>query len=234
MSIRHRFHSIVREYAPWWDKFDTVFAIALVIILLFGQFITQTGLITLITAFTVFIAHYRLRHHPNKTRPAVREDFDNGDGESPTDFGLRNFGPGPALYVQAAVEVVNNDTDEDESVFGPVPCLEVHESPIHLQEGEFASLALDRERSWFKKMIEESDIYGSEGRGGCESVDSLVVNLHYTYISQSGAREPTDISTNRDDTGLLDNSDLTDRDDEPRQIKLSRVMDNVPAESLEQ
>lgn len=76
-------------------------------------------------------------------------------------------------------------------------------------------------------------MHESEGEEDRESADSLVINLHYTYVSQSGAREPTDISTKRDDTGLLDNSDLTDRDDNPRRIGLSRVMDQVPTESLE-
>lgn len=249
MSLWSRLYSVKRKYAPWWDKFDTAFAIALGGILLVGyatyvdpispagllsgfkRFINQSGLLGLLTAFTAIIALYRLRHRPDEARPSVREDFDNYDGKEPTDFGLRNFGPGPALYLQAAVEVVDDDVEHVDSEYGPEPCLEVHDSPIHLQEGEFASLILEREDSWFEKVAEEFDIHRPEGPEDDEPDDSLMVNLHYTYVSQSGAREPTDVTAKRDDTDLLDNPDIIDRRDKPRQIELWRVVEAINSES---
>ena len=248
-----RLYSITREFAPWWDKFDTAFSVAIGAILLggyatfvdgisctglgtaFQQFIKQSGLLAFLTAFTAIIALYRLRHRPNMTRPAVREDFEEYDGEGPTDFGLRNYGPGPALYLQAAVEVVDDESDDDDdSDFDPVTCLEVHEHPIHLQEGEFASLVLKRDDCWVKEAVEEFGIQPPEEGENGERRESLKVNLHYTYVTQSGAREPTDVTTERDDTHLLESTELTDRDDKPRRIELWRVIDAVSSDRNQQ
>lgn len=247
--FRDRLYSIKREFAPWWDKFDTGFAVVISVILLggyatfvdaisctglwtaFQQFIKQSGLLALLTAFTAIIALYRLRHRPNMTRPAVREDFENYDGEEPTDFGLRNYGPGPALYLQAAVEIVDDESDDDDDRdFDPVTCLEVHEHPIHLQEGEFASLVLERDDCWVKEAVEEFGLQQSEKDENGERNESLKVNLHYTYVSQSGAREPTDVTTERDDTHQLGSTELTDRDDKPRRIELWRVIEAVSSD----
>lgn len=238
---RDWFYSIKQEVAPWWNKYDSWFASGVLGLLILGyatfvssacpvglwmafqRFVNHSGLLALLTGFTAIIALYRLRHRPDKTRPSVREDFKNYDGERSTDFGLRNFGPGPALYLQAAVEVVNDEVDTDDSKFGPKPCLEVHEHPIHLQEGEFASLVPEGEDSWVQKVAEEFEIDAEENNNDGPD-DSLKVNLHYTYITQSGAREPTDVTAKRDDTRLVERDDLIDRDDEPRQIELWRVI----------
>lgn len=247
--LRVRLYSIRREFAPWWDKVDSAFMAAIVVILLggyatfvnsfsctglwaaFQQFIRQSGLLALLTAFTAIIALYRLRHRPNKMRPTVREDFENYNEEGPTDFGLRNYGPGPALYLQAAIEVVDDESaDDDNSDFDPVTCLEVHEHPIHLQEGEFVSLFLERDDCWIKEMIEEFGIQQPEEGQNGEQPTCLKVNLHFTYVSQSGAREPTDVTAEREDTPLLESTALTNRDDKPRRIELWRVIDAVSSD----
>lgn len=249
MPIQDCLYSIKREVAPWWDKFDTAFAVAVGGILLAGyatfvepfslaglepgfkQFIRQSGLLALLTAFTAIIALYRLRHRPDKTRPSVREDFNNYDEKEPTDFGLRNFGPGPALYLQAAVEVVDDDADNDDDEFDPNLCYEVHDSPIHLREGEFASLVLERTEPWLQEVANEFGVQQSEESE--EQHGSPVINLHYTYVSQSGAREPTALTAKRDDTHLLENDDLIKRDDDPRNIELSKVVKAVSSESAD-
>lgn len=245
-AFRDRLYPIRREFAPWWDKFDTLFAVAIGVILLggyatfvesisciglwnaFGRFIERSGLLALLTAFTAIIALYRLRHRPNKIRPTVREDFEDHDGDGTTDFGLRNYGPGPALYLQAAVEVVDDDSDDDDnSEFDPVTCFEVHEHPIHLQEGEFASLVLERDDCWVEEAIEEFGIQDLEECDNGEPRDSVKINLHYTYVSQSGAREPTDVTAERDDADLLKCAELTNRDGDLRRIELWRVANAV-------
>lgn len=236
--FRGRLYSIKQEIAPWGDRFDAAFAFVVIAILLGGyatfvdsvsrvglwvatqEFIKQSGLIALLTGFTAIIALYRLRHRPDKSRPAVREDFDNYHGNEPTDFGLRNFGPGPVLYLQAAVEVVDANADDDDHEFNR-QLIEVHDNPIHLQEGEFASLVQKRDCPWVREAAEEFGIQDPEESEGRDT--SPMVHLHYTYVSQTGAREPTAVTAERDDTRLLESNDLTDRNDDPRKIELEKV-----------
>ena len=127
MPLRQNF----RNVAPFWDKYDTVFAAVLFGIITIGyatfvktiswpglltawtDFIENSGLLALLTAWAAIIGLYRLRHRIDKPRPSVREDFRNHHEEGATDFGLRNFGPGPALYVQAVVTVEQKEEVEE-------------------------------------------------------------------------------------------------------------------------
>lgn len=231
MTIRR----YLRDGAPFWDKYDSIFALVLLGIIIVGyatfvetpspsglvtawiNFIENSGLLALVTAWTAIIGFYRLRHRQEKTRPSVREDFNNLNGEDTTDFGLRNFGPGPALYVQAVATV---EQEQEEPV--EVTRFQVHDSPIHLREGEFASLVLDEEDDWVSKMAEKHEISTSGGDADGERENPAKVNLYYSYVSQSGSRTPIDISFERGDTDVLDK--IKDPDGDARHIELSRVV----------
>lgn len=234
MAIRR----CLKDVAPFWDRYDSAFAGILGGIIFVGyatfvetispsglvsgwiNFIENSGLLALLTAWTAIIGLYCLRHRPDKTRPAVREDFKNLDGEGPTDFGLRNFGPGPALYVQAVATVKQGQ----EGIEGEeVACFQVHDSPIHLREGDFASLVLDAEEDWVSNLSKKHEIGQSKGDTDGDQGNSHQVNLYYSYVSQSGARTPTDISSKRDDTDVL--GKIMSPNAEPRHIELSRVVD---------
>lgn len=182
-----------------------------------AAFIDHSGIIALITALTAFIALYRLRHWPDKKRPAVREDYgEKGDTES-FDFGLRNYGPGPALYLQAVVTVEKEDTMDTVYRFTP------HDTPIHLEEGEFASLLQEAEEDWLEDMLNK---YGSEqARDG----NPARVNLYYSYVSQTGAREPTYVSASREDENIL--TQIKQPDSEARHIELWRLKETYQTES---
>lgn len=224
----------LRNVAPFWDKYDTRFGLVLCSIIILGyatfvetitwsglfvalsDFFENSGLLALLTAWTAMIGLYRLRHRPDKARPSVREDFKTIDGEGGADFGLRNFGPGPALYIQA-VATVEHEQEQVE-----VTRFQVHDSPIHLREGEFASLVLDADDNWVSKMAEKYEIGQSEGNDG-EQENPPKVNLYYSYVSQSGARTPTDVSSKRDDSDILDK--IKDPDADARCIEFSRVVD---------
>ena len=225
----------LQDVAPFWDKYDSAFAGVLSGLIILGyatfvqtisplglvtawaDFIENSGLLALLTAWTAIIGLYRLRHRPDKTRPTVREDFKNCDEEGATDFGLRNFGPGPALYVQA-VATVEQGEDIDEVAYFPV-----HEYPIHLREGEFASLLRDAEENWLAEMAEKYEIGQTEAVNKEEQENPPMVNLYFSYVSQSGAREPTHVSTKRDDEDILDK--IKDPNAEARHIELLRVND---------
>lgn len=231
MPIRRNF----RNVAPFWDKYDTVFSAVLCGIIIIGyatfvetwsrsglliawtDFIKNSGLIALLTAWAAIIGLYRLRHRLDKPRPSVREDFRNYHEEGDTDFGLRNFGPGPALYVQAVATVEQEEEVEE------VACLQVHDSPIHLREGDFASLVLDAEDDWVSEMAEKYEIDQSVGSTDGEQENPPRVNIYYSYVSQSGTRTPNGISPEREDEDIL--LKIKDSDSDARRIELSRVVD---------
>jgi hypothetical protein len=161
------------------------------------------------------IGLYRLRHRPGKVRPSVREDFNNLDGGGATDFGLRNFGPGPALYIQAVATIEqNNELDQI------VARLEPHDSPIHLRENDFVSIEPDTAYDW-NEMAEKYTLSHSEGDDN-EQKHPPRINLYYTYVSQSGARTPNHISSKRDDSDVLD--EIKNPETDARRIELSRVV----------
>lgn len=227
--------SQIREFAPHLDKYDVRFGITLLLVLVAGfaafvptpsisgfigggvEFMRTSGVIALITAWTAFIALYRLRHRPDKVRPTVREDFENCDNGDATDFGIRNFGPGPALYVQAVATVEQGDDAHE------VIRLPVHDYPIHLREGDFASLVLKAQEDWLNEVAEKYGIGQSESSNNADQGSPPIVNLYFSYISQSGAREPTHIPTKRDDKDILD--DLKESTTDTRHVKLSQVVE---------
>lgn len=222
-----------RTLAPFWDRYDSAFAAVLLgmialgyatfvntislsgVLVAWDDFVRNSGLLALLTAWTAIIGLYRLRHRPEKTRPSVREDFDELEQEDGADFGLRNFGPGPALYVQA-VATVEEEQDQEE-----VTRLRVHEPPLHLREGDFASLAFHADEDWVSQMSDKYDIDRSDEERS-EQENQPTVNLYYSYVSESGARTPTNVSPDRDDADLLDQ--LKDTETCPRCIELSQVV----------
>lgn len=223
----------MQRFAPYHDNYDIIIGVVLllgplasfVILLasseitgfveLWGTFIENSGPITLVTAFTAFIALYRLRHRRDRIRPAVREDIENGETEGKADFGLRNFGPGPALYLQVLATVECGDEVDS------VACSPVHAHPIHLPEGGFASLVQDAESNWLEEMAEKYDTDLTESNRDEEHPP--MVNLYYSYVSQTGAREPTYVSTKRDDEDIL--NDLKNMGADVRHVELSRVLE---------
>lgn len=228
----------IRNVAPHADLYDALFALFLGVIVLAGfatfvetteagllkawlDFIKSSGLIALLTAWTAIIALYRLRHRPDKTRPAVREDFDDSSGGDETDFGLRNFGPGPALYVQAVVTIERDGDGELEEVGRLKP----HDRPFHLREGEFAGLIFGDQKQWLEEMAEKYEIEPEEGVNDQDQENPPMINLYYSYVSHSGAREPTSISAERDDTNILKR--IKDPKSEARSVELSRVVGDL-------
>lgn len=224
-----------RDVAPLWDSYDTAFTAVLFILVIIGygtfvetisligllaawtDFIENSGLLALLAAWTAMVGLYRLRHRPDKVRPSVREDFSNFDGQGKTDFGLRNFGPGPALYIQAVATIEQRD-EPDQTELARI---EPHDSPIHLREDDFVSLVPDTEDGWVNEMAEEYNLSQFQSNDD-EQRHPPRINLYYTYVSQSGARTPNHISTKRDDTDVLD--EINDPEADARRIELSRVI----------
>lgn len=153
-------------------------------------------------------------YRPIRLSEDSREVDDDNDA---MEFVLRNYGPGPALYLQAVVTV---ETQQEQT---EVVRFQVHDRPLHLQEGDFVSLVLSAEDDWVNEMADKYEISQSENEDGGRHENPPMVNLYYSYVSQSGAREPTWKSTERDDTDVLDDIKNPERD--ARHIELWRVAD---------
>jgi hypothetical protein len=102
--VTERLLEELQKIAPYTDEYDVAFGAVLLVILGIGildrflngsDFLNGSETLALITASTAFIALYRLRHSHEKRRPTARPDYDPPDGNTPCDFGLRSYGPGP-------------------------------------------------------------------------------------------------------------------------------------------
>jgi len=225
--VTERLLEELQKIAPYTDEYDVAFGAVLLVILGIGildrfltgsDFLTGSETLALITASTAFIALYRLRHSHEKRRPTVRPDYDPPDGNTPCDFGLRNYGPGPALYVQAVLEIRADEETErapewsgDGSERSPefVP----HHRPLHLDEGEFLGLFHQVENDW----LEEQCRTWTENTD--EKSDEPVVDLYYSWVSQAGMRVPEEIRTDENDECVLDG--IEEYDTGVRNIPLS-------------
>ena len=194
--------------APRHDKYDLLLGamlsgLALGAIILSSVFEVVTlrqGLVVIATV-SAFAAIYQLRHS-NATPPAVRQDFDNCDDGDSCDFGLRNFGPGPALYIQLIAKLEGE----------PVVELKPHQRPVHLPEGDFLGLLHD-ERLKLDNRLEIPE------------ATNLDVELYYSYLSVDGVREPPALDDQKKDAGFY-KAELTADDRTPRTMALDRIREN--------
>lgn len=137
----------IREKAPHADWVIAVFA--LVIFLPVGV----AGLISLqldfeqfgsvaiayVTGVTAVAAIYQLRRPSSKERPAVRPSFASSEDNDLVDFGLKNYGPGPALYLQ--LELIHGESGSTLLRCRP------RDEPLHLPEGDFLGFVHDSRTS---------------------------------------------------------------------------------------
>jgi hypothetical protein len=139
----------------------------------------------------------------------VRQTFFTNKEGTHTDFGLRNYGPGAALYLQVIV------TDEN----GKVICsIKPRERPLHLPEGGSLGFVYDERLSGnnSRRYLDESDEKFDQGD---------MIYLHYSYISDMGIREPRILNGKfkRPDECKL--KKLKDLDGHPRRMELSTIQD---------
>lgn len=198
------------SFAPYRDKWDYIFGIGFLVILSSTFFldISDTFAVGVITAGTVFLAQYRLRH-PNKEDIAtVRPAFQSEEDAEPDEFGLKNYGPGVALYLQ--VRVVVSDVGRID--------LKPLDRPVHLEEGEFLKFSPN-------SPLDGSDLISLvEEAGKCDQVE-----FYYSYVSQSGVREPIPFNNqlSRDDEEIL--SELETEADKPRRMDVKRIRQHCKA-----
>lgn len=149
------------------------------------------------SAIIAFVAVYRLRRPQDAYVPAVRPAFENTEIDSQQEFGLKNFGPGAALYFQ--LKIVVEETEETVFEFPP------SNPPLHLPEGELLGVIYD-DRLPNGRLLERIQ----DGEGTLE--------FHYSYVSASGVREPVHVKAD-DDENIL--SELDSRS--PRKVEIDDI-----------
>lgn len=216
MSVKRWF----RRKAPQWDTVDWITLMILGVIVAVGglrlvspspSLPTPGHSLALLTAGSVFYAQYRLRH-PNKGHvPAVRPEYKNPYSTDETGYGLKNYGPGPALYLQIKAKV----SDGDKAVL-----LRPHDQPTHLEEGKFLSLTDDNQRGNNRTLVPLIE--------GAESGSEL--QFYYSYISQEGIREPLGAKklTEQDDDDILSELPISkDMSEDARSIEIEQIRQHL-------
>lgn len=197
--------------APEMDWKDVAFAIILLTILVVAvlDFLSASLTLASITAVTAFAAIYRLRHPDQPTPPAVRQSFERDEHSDRTDFGLRNYGPEAALYIQIEVQMEGEN--------GSLLEIEPRDPPIHLSEGEFVGFIHD-------DRIPDNGL--SDLIGSTEDDVEGQINLYYSYVSPTGQRVPKEMTDEpkRDDETIL--GELKGPNQQPRRIEIEKLRDH--------
>lgn len=198
----------VSNFAPNLDWPILIFGIGVFSLALLGnELFNGSAAVALVTAFTAFVAIYRLRRPDETERPAIRLSFEDIEDEEYMDFGLRNYGPGAALYLQ-----IEATTDSGQTIFK----FEPRDYPVHLEEGDFLGLIYDNRWSCTSLL----DLPNIEGDGMPKNEK---VYIYYSYVSTTGARTPEAYNNvqERPDKPILEK--LKRESEKPRQMELRRI-----------
>ena len=196
---------IAEEVWAFFDVYNIIFTIVSVIVvtltLLFNAPLAVA--VAIFTAVYALISFNRMRGSENvwMNTPTVRRDFQQTDSGN-YDFGLRNFGPGPALYFRVYATVEPSGAN-----------LTIHESdpPLHLEEGEFLPLL---QGDLAELCDESSDLYKRD--------DAARIELYYTFESTSGRETPPGLKNPRE----MRITKLVDEADDPRTEDLENIRKN--------
>lgn len=201
----------VIQILDFFDIYNTIFVgISLVVMALTLYFDAPLAVaVAFFTAVYAFIAFNRMRRSESVwiRSPTVRRDsFKKGESDS-HEFGLTNFGPGPALYLRVHATVEPNG-----------PSVTIHESdlPLHLDEGDSLSLLRG---DLAELRDEESDLYSRD--------DATRVELYYTFDSLSGRQTPPGLENPRE----MSVDELVERATGPRTEKLENLRQNCTGAS---
>lgn len=196
--------------APRHDKYDVWFGIGFVVgslglvtLSIFYWRFNASHALALIATGSLLAAIYQLRHSSEPTLPPVRPDFDGTEDEKLLDFGLKNFGSEPALYIQVVAEIDGED----------VVKLRPRQRPVHLDEDEFLGLVHDDRLP--ERIEDNNDFKGI--------LDKAEVELYYSFVSTGGARAPQDMNLDDfgDDECVFE--EITGEDQDPRTMEIRRI-----------
>lgn len=208
--------SLKNKYTPFIDEFDAIVGAVLAGITALAWYfdwLSVSVVVAIATAAGVFIAIYR-RRHGEKITPAVRPAYFTEPGDGTADFGLKNFGPGPALYLQLEVEKSNGET---------LFTLKPRQRPLHLQEEDTLGFLHDdfATDNRFQKELKSSD----------KIEEDEMVYLHFSYFSDRGVREPIQLNGIAETQDECIFEELRDLDNTPRRMELTEIKSECLSET---
>lgn len=201
-----KLEEIAEEVRAFFDVYNIFFVIVSAVIVSLTLLLNAplAVAVAIFTAVYALISFNRMRGSENvwMNTPTVRRDFQRQTDSNNYDFGLRNFGPGPALYFRVHATVLPN---------GPEITINESDPPLHLEEGEFLSL-LQGELAELRDK--DSELY--------ERDDAERVELYYTFESTSSRQTPPGLKNPR----KMSVKELVDKADDPRDEKLENLRKN--------
>lgn len=214
---RRIFTKTLRDIWEFLDGPDWVFiSIAIPFlgyVLLKGFWSWPQMAVAVFTALYAFIASNQMRQESRTHTANVRRDYKYDSETDSYIFGLRNFGPGPALYLRVYATVVEEtEKDEEETVVAQKPFLEEDDPPMNLEEGEFLPLVDDG----FLRVADD-DFPPLEPQN-----DGLEMRLYYSFVSRNGVETPEQQHKPREKSHRV----LKNDSPEPRSIDLSNLREH--------
>lgn len=169
--------------------------------------------VAVFTALYAFIASNQMRQESQTHTANVRRDYKYDSEADSYTFGLRNFGPGPALYLRVYATVVEGiEKDKKETVVAQKPFLEEDDPPMSLEEGEFLPLVDDE-----FLLIADDDFPPLKPKN-----DDMEMRLYYSFVSRNGVETPENQHKPRDKS----HRELKNDSPDPRSIKLSTLREH--------
>lgn len=216
-SLQRKWETLVRTSQAFREFLDgpnwvfigvILFIFTLVYLIGFWSWPTMT--VAIFTAIYAFIASNQMRQEAQTHTANVRRDYEYNPRTDSYEFGLRNFGPGPALYLRVYATVVEEEGDKDEVVDRKV-ILEEDDPPMSLEEGEF------------------EPITGEDFLTLDPEYDHQILKLYYSYISRNGVETPE----NQHKPRQKSHEKLAEDSSDPRSIKLEKLREHCTSEPEE-
>lgn len=163
-----------------------------------------TMVVAIFTALYAFIASNQMRQETRTHTANVRKSYNTDPKTEELDFGLENFGPGPALYLRVYSTVVEKMDEGEKEIVEKKVILEEDDPPLSLEEGEFLSVMDDD----FPTLHPE--------------YDDRELKLYYSYVSRSSTETPE----HQHEPRKKSHKDLAEDPSDPRSIKLEKLREH--------
>lgn len=208
--------SMADDIVWFFDRWNILGAIVIGIIIIAslasGGFNPQNALV-LITAMYAFVTFNQMREskfNPRPARPlAVRPYFRERDDRNGCDFGLKNFGEGPALNLRLKAVLLEGGKKVDSVT------VSAKDRHFHLDEGGFLSL-----NEGTRNHQSLGDLNDAED-AIFENHEQKSIELYYTFESNDGTQYPL----NWNSPAEMTMAEVENKSESPRTVELTEILE---------
>lgn len=209
-----RLRSMYEDVAWFFDDWNVIVAVIFGLIgvgtFVVGGFTPQSVLV-FVTAVYAFLTFNQMREsklNPRLATPfAVRPHFRQSDCTDDYDFGLKNFGSGPALNLRLKAVLLEGDDTIDTLT------ISAKDRHLHLEENCFLSLITEipEEQSFGDLTDVEDSVFAN--------YEQKSIELYYTFEANDGTQYPLGWSKPTD----MDMDKVVDLAKSPRTVELAEI-----------